>query len=365
MSMSMSRDKKSRGFTMLELMIGMFIFLVLAGAVLAGMAGLQKNYRSNEMRDNTQQRIRATMELMEQEIGEAGLQASTVEGPSAATTGGAPYLYTSNISTGSQTLTLNTSNGLFVGKWMQVDGGANQEQVQLQTVTGAKITATFNTAHTGTATAPVPMYPMGVFPHGVMAGSPGDPSTSSKLVLYGDLHGSGNGLYAVEYTCSAPYLYRQEWNLDAGGTTTGQVPLLDTVSTTANSCYFCWPGSAAAVCSSNYPNTVTPNGTSTPDTVTLQVPSDFPFASFPAGLCSSAANTCNYTMITQVGFTVSTTETDPASGQTLTMSKSFSNIQPRNIIAADNIYLNNKSSTTFFGELQPDPTSLASITNQF
>jgi hypothetical protein len=84
-------------------------------------------------------------------------------------------------------------------------------------------------------------------------------------------------------------------------------------------------------------------------------------------------------MITQVGFTVTTTDTDVTSGtsQTITMTKSFSNIQPRNIIAANNIYsaaITNAANAaaegvtgaTFsrylYGELQPDPPILSSIT---
>jgi prepilin-type N-terminal cleavage/methylation domain-containing protein len=363
----------SRGFTIIEMMIGMAVFLVISGAILQGINGLQKNYRSSEMHNTMQQRLRATMELMAQELGQAGLQASTVDGNGASSTTTAPYTVTAAITaTGSQTVALTSTinatqlQGVFVGQWLQVDGGTNQDPVQVTAVspTGMTITANFGKTHAAGAA----VYPLGVFPHGIMAGSTGDPSTATKLVFYGDLHGAGNGLWAVEYNCAPPNLTRTEWALDVScppdatgctattptGTTT---TLLDTVSTASGSCAFCWPGSTASGCAAS-------GSQPTPTTVTLTAPSNYPTSSttpaFPQ-CTSSGGVTCTYSLITQVSFTITTTESDAASGQTLTMSKSYSNIQPRNIIAANNIIANTTNPTTS-GELQPDPTSLASIT---
>jgi hypothetical protein len=79
-------------------------------------------------------------------------------------------------------------------------------------------------------------------------------------------------------------------------------------------------------------------------------------------------------MITQVGFTITASQTVTISGSTqpITITKSYSNMQPRNIITADNIYksavtaANNavpvgNYATYLFGELQPDPPALASV----
>src|ERR1017187_10103022 len=95
--MSKRTNTNSRGFTLLELMIGMAIFLIISGAVLVGMAKLQQNYRTAEMYTTMQQRLRATMELMAQEIGQAGLQASTAEGANTERDAGtqAPYHFVS------------------------------------------------------------------------------------------------------------------------------------------------------------------------------------------------------------------------------------------------------------------------------
>lgn len=379
--MRKSTHTNSSGFTLVELMIGMAVFLIISGAVLQGLGTMQKSYRSGEMHATMQQRVRGTMELMEQEIGEAGLQASTVEGNNAATTGGAPYTISAvsgqgTFSPGVTTVT-GIFNGIYVGQWLQVDGGANQDPIQVTAVNGTvnppTITALFgNTAGHAAGTV---MYPMGVFPHGIMASGlaanignaadPADPSTSTKLVLFGDLHGSGNGLYAVEYNCAIPTLTRTEWNLDASSPSTAYTR--DTLLNTVTSCAFCWPGNTTtAAC---------PTGAAAPQYVDLQVPAGF------GGPCppGAASGYCRYYMITQVGITITIQDTDTTSGtnQTITMTKSFSNIQPRNIIAANNIF-NIASSTAatgvtdgvtgavyqnyLYGELQPDPTALSSIT---
>lgn len=335
--MSMNLHRNSRGFTLLEMLIGMAIFLIISGAVLTGMSGLQANYRKTEIRTTMQQRMRAAMELMAQEIGQAGLQASTIEGDNLVTTAGAPYLITTAVTTtGSQTATLSTLSGVYVGQWLQVDGGSNQDAIQVtaKNTSNNQITAIFGATHA----ANTPAYPMGVFPHGVVA----EQTTTNKLSIFGDINGSGNGLWAVEYTCPTTFpgsLMRTEWNLlsTTQPPPATSYPLIDNVV----ACSFGWNTS--------------------PDTVTI-----------PDGV---STNTVTYKMITQVGFTITVQENPTISGstQTISITKSYSNIQPRNIIAADNIYqaacatalIKDGSTATYanylHGELQPDPTELASV----
>jgi hypothetical protein len=166
-------------------------------------------------------------------------------------------------------------------------------------------------------------------------------------------------LFAVEYNCAPPNLTRTEWNLDLPIPAPSTNTLLDTVAT--GGCSFCWPGLSG--CDA---------GAATPDFVSLNVPPTYHCMTGVVG------GPCVITMITQVGFTITTTENDVTTGtnQTITMTKSFSNIQPRNVIAADKIY--NSAVTTaanavaegvtgalpqnyLYGELQPDPTILTSI----
>jgi prepilin-type N-terminal cleavage/methylation domain-containing protein len=353
--MSQLTNKNSRGFTILELLIAMAIFLTLSGAILGAMATLQANYRTAEIRTTMDQRLRATMELMAQEIGQAGLQASTVDANSIDITASAPFKITSAvIATGQQQVTMSTTSGVYpyLGEWLQVPAGTQtggspctqQDAIQVLAITGSTVTANFGCLH------PIntPVYPMGVFPHGIYAGSAGDPSTYANLAIYGEFNGPGNGLYAVEYTCPTTTpgsLMRKEWNLaNIAGTGTAY-SLIDNVT-----CYFCWPGTTNTYASC-------PTGTATPDSVTLPTPS----------------GNVTYSMITQIGFTITASETSTISGsnQTVSVTKSYSNIQPRNIIAADKIYkvavtsaanaVPPGSYTTYLtGELQPDPPNTLS-----
>jgi prepilin-type N-terminal cleavage/methylation domain-containing protein len=362
------KNRNARGFTILELMVGMAVFLIISGAVLISMSRMQTNYRTAEINTQMQQQLRETMELMAQEIGQAGLQASTVEGGA---TGGdatfvAPYKLTNgNTATGLQTVALTTATGVFapyVGQWLQVDGGANQEAVQITeippTVAAGSIQANFGILHA----AYTPAYPMGIFPHGILSDQSNPSATGGgKLAMFGEINGSGNGLWAVEYACPATFpgpLTRTVWNLSTNPpAAASKYNLIDNVT----ACYFCWPGVTSAQ------NANCPTGLATPDTVTL-----------PSDACAS--DTCTYSMITQVGFTITALETVIVSGssqsststQNITVTKSYSNVQPRNVITADKIYqaavtsaTNANNGTTYLtylnGELQPDPASLANV----
>lgn len=381
--MSKRANTNSRGFTLLELMIGMTIFLVISGAVLTSMASLQANYRKAEMYTTMEQRLRASMELMAQEIGQAGLQGSTVEGGA---TGGdasytAPFKLSSSTggaitaSTSPQTVEISvatsTGNGTvftpYVGEWLMVDGGSLQEPVQISeippTVATGNIQGLFGNGHAAGTQA----YPMGVFPDGIVSAQ----STATKLAMYGEMNGTGNGLYAVEYTCPTPVsgvqagsLTRTEWNLGSSPLTATSYPLIDNVTL----CYFCWPGGPG----------FSPNGTNLcPTTAAPNNDS--------VSLPNAVGGTDTYSIITQIGFTVTVTENTTIQGgnaQPISITKSYSNIQPRNLITAYNIFqaacqssvndgnatvgtTNCPSSTNYAGflkgELQPDPAVIASV----
>ncbi len=243
--------------------------------------------------------------------------------------------------------------------------------------TATTITANFGETHTTNAPN-TPAYPMGVFPHGILSDqSNASPNGGGKLAMFGEINGSGNGLWAVEYTCPTTFpgpLTRTAWNLATGAAAT-KYNLIDNVT----ACYFCWPGVPSTV------NSSCPQGAATPDTVTLAVD---PLIACPATGTNptqppAGSGYCTYPMITQVGFTITALENVTISGSTqpVSVTKSYSNIQPRNIIAADKIYnvactsaiaAGNVSctlattpyqtyATYLFGELQPDPPALASV----
>lgn len=379
-------NRNSRGFTILELMIGMAIFLIISGAVLIGMGQYQVNYRKTEISTQMQQQLRSTMELMAAEIGQAGLQASTVEG--GATGGDAtfatPYRITPAVtaSTTPQSVALTLGTGVFspyVGQWLMVDGGTKQEAVQVTAIGTGTITGAFGISHAANTAA----YPMGVFPHGILAnpsGTPADPSNGTagtatvgggKLALFGEINGGGNGLWAVEYACPATYpgpLTRSTWSLSAYNPSGSPVMpakttynLIDNVTV----CYFCWQGV----------NSVTTVNSNCPATDSAAAPT----VTLPVGTGSTPV----YSIITGVGFTITAQETVTISGSTqnVSVTKSYSNIQPRNLITANNI-LNSaigsaitagactSASTCSYtnyaaylnGELQPDPAALTYLT---
>jgi len=200
--------------------------------------------------------------------------------------------------------------------------------------TSATITATFGLVHTTGR----PAYPMGVFPDGIVYAQ----STATKLAMYGDINGSGNGLYAVKYTCPTVFpgsLTRTEWSLPT--LTATSYPLIDNVT----ACSFTYTTSTAPAC--------------------------------PASTVALPPLNVSINMVTQVGFTITATETptlvDTGATLPISITKSYSNIQPRNIIAANNIYIaacntatakdgTNSTFTKYLnGELQPDPTVIASV----
>jgi len=370
----MGNNRNSRGFSILELMIGMAVFLVVSGSILIAMSQLQANYRTTEVSTQMQQQLRSTMELMAAEIGQAGLQASTVEG---GMTGGdatftTPYKLTIP-STGLNNVAVNiaSASGVFspyVGQWLMVDGGIYQEPVQVQGIQGATspcgtvpanyICGNFQNPHT--VNTPTAAYPMGVFPHGILSDQSNPSATGAgKLAMFGEINGSGNGLWAVEYACPPTFpgpLTRTVWSVNPFGAAT-KYNLIDNVT----ACYFCWPG----VTTAQNPNC--PAGAVAPQTVTLY-----------NGVTASSTST--YSIITQVGFTITAMEPVTISGSTqnITVTKSYSNVQPRNLVTANNIYnaAVNSAITAgtctapcpyniyagwLIGELQPDPPNLASI----
>jgi hypothetical protein len=222
---------------------------------------------------------------------------------------------------------------------------------------------------------------MGVFPHGILSEqSNATSSGGGKLAMFGEVNGSGNGLWAVEYTCPTTFpgpLTRTVWSVNPLGSGT-KYNLIDNVS----ACYFCWPGVPSTV------NANCPTGPAAPDTVTLAVDPAIACPTYPSYTSitqpTAGSGYCTYLMITQVGFTITVTEPVTISGtsQNVTVTKSYSNVQPRNLVTADNIYKTACASALSYGasactlattpytnyaqylagELQPDPPNLASIT---
>jgi len=83
------RRTQQSGFTLLEMLISLALILVLSGSILGGMGDMQKTYRHNEIRSVLNGQMRAVLEMMAQEVGQAGLPASGMAGNTIYTGSGA------------------------------------------------------------------------------------------------------------------------------------------------------------------------------------------------------------------------------------------------------------------------------------
>jgi type II secretory pathway pseudopilin PulG len=331
------RHNRAAGFTLLEMMLSTALFLGISSLILGGMISVVRNYRSLEIRNALEQRMRSAFELMAQEIGQAGLQASGLDVSGLV----APLAnITQTItSTGSKTVTVDKIGGIFQGASLVVNDGTNQETVvvtAMSTTSPYSITANFALTHTGAST---PLYAPGVFPGGILApdytaSPPRYSSTRSQLMIFGDVNAVGNALVLVRYACPTTFpgaIQRTEWDVATGTWTTpsaGPTPLLDNVT----------------ACSFTYP-----------DDPLLAHPIDLTQAPYTASWTDSGGTVRGpFKMVPSVGITITATSqtNDPISNKPFQLTKSFLNIQPRNVLAAiEQVTAGNTS------ELQPTPTT--------
>ncbi|HEX4785161.1 MAG TPA: prepilin-type N-terminal cleavage/methylation domain-containing protein [Candidatus Sulfotelmatobacter sp.] len=295
--------ERNKGFSLLELMVAIAILLTVSGAALYGLAFFQTNYSSTSLRQNLHASMRSATELLEQEVGQAGLLTGlpgvstiTITAPATVSASAAP-----------QIVTLSSTTNMFVGEKLLVDLDANQESVAITAIAGSTITGVFTNPHSSGALVSL----VGVFPQGVMT-----TSTATQLQLIGDINSDGN-LYYVVYNCNpsatAPY-----------GTLTRSITQLPAIAASAADTLVqsVIPNPSGAACFTYGPtNSVTVNGTT-------------------------------YQFITSVGITVTTqsSQPDPQTKQYVSMTKSFLNVTPRNVL-----YGYNLATAKLTGRLQPLP----------
>jgi prepilin-type N-terminal cleavage/methylation domain-containing protein len=339
---SNQRESRETGFSLLELLVSLSVFVVISGITIGSLGSYQQNYRSSEIRVALEQKMRAALELMAQEISQAGLQPSGVDtdglGAPLATVAAASCTGTQKTcitgSPSAQWVNVTTVGGIYVGEYLRIDAGpgpdcytsSNCEDVAVLAVSAgppAQIRAIFQYTHNaqtiGSTVYPTPIYGMGAYPQGIVppgltSPPPSGGSSSSQLEIFGDLNGVGNSLQAVIYACPAtfPGPFKRTLYDATTGSQISSINLIDNVT----ACQFTYPA--------------------TP----------FPTVSV-AGTTES--------VVTSVGVSVTAQSTmnDPQTAQPITVTKSFLNIQPRNIVAAFN-----EASGTVANELQPNPGTL-------
>jgi len=177
-------------------LISVAIILLLMSAVFPFINQSQKTFQGNQVTAEANQSARAALEVISQEIGQAGYNPNLNNNRTSS----------ANItaSASAQCATLNSINKINPGDWLYVDTGPNEELVQVLSNSSTpsspcsasnQIQAVFSFNHTGGTTAfPLISYKM---PYGVGIIQGSGTSTDQRLEFFGDLNQDGVIRYAV------------------------------------------------------------------------------------------------------------------------------------------------------------------------
>jgi len=184
------------GFSLMELLVSVAIIALLMSAVFPFLFQSQKKYQDNLVVSEANQSARAALEVMSQEIGQAGFNPNFT---SAKISSAAVVVNPSP-----QCLTLSDINQINPGDWVSVDTGPNYELVQVlstSTVSGTpcsspnQIQAVFLMSHNGSTTPfPVITYKM---PYGSGILQTTGTSNDQRLEFFGDINQDGIIRYMV------------------------------------------------------------------------------------------------------------------------------------------------------------------------
>ena len=272
----MATRHSQRGFTLPELLVSVSLMLVLMGTVTTLLVKSAETHRTVWNRTEMHSAVRGATELMQQEVGQAGLVAL----PAAVT-------ITADSGLGVQTVGVTSSTGMFVGEQLVIGTGDDSETITLTNVAAGQITASFQTNHPATTSITA----IGGFPGGIVPPNMANGSTGNVLKLFGDVNSDGRMVY-VEYTCDTANkkLYRN---------VTGFAAMIKP------------PLASALVLLSNIvPN---PNGT-------------------PCFIYQTATVNANtYVLDVAITLTVQTQEVDNVTKQFQTETKTLLNVSPRNV----------------------------------
>jgi len=281
----------STGFSILELAVSLLVLSIIVSGVVYAATNFQKSYGRSSLQTDMYENVRGVAELMEQEIGQAGLLSLPSTTLSAAITANAT----------AQAASVSSTTSMFVGENLLVDAGSTSEELVAVTAIG---TSTFSGIFTKAHASGAPVTVLGVFPNGVVVPGTTDGSTSvtepgvSTLNLFGDINADGSLVY-VRYTCSTS---------STPGTLTRSINVIT-------------PGVTTGISNQTLLSTLVPNPGGT--------------ACFQYTTATVTVGSTTYTFVTNIGVTLSvrTLREDPLTGQYLTMTKSFLDMSPRNILA--------------------------------
>jgi prepilin-type N-terminal cleavage/methylation domain-containing protein len=190
------RQDFESGFSLIEMMVSVAIIVLLMSAVFPFLFQAQKKYQNNQVVSESNQSARAAMEVMTQEIGQAGFN------PNFTTAKTSSSVVAVNSSP--QCVTLSDINEINPGDWLTVDTGANHELVQVLSTsnvagtpcgTSNQIDAVFLMSHNGSTTPfPVISYKM---PYGSGILQTTGTSSDQRLEFFGDINQDGIIRYVV------------------------------------------------------------------------------------------------------------------------------------------------------------------------
>jgi len=191
-----SHQNAATGFSLVEMMVSVGIVVLLMSAVFPFLFQSQKKYQNNQVVSEANQSARAAMEVMTQEIGQAGFNPNFT---SAKTSNN-----TVAVSSSPQCVTLSDINEINPGDWLAVDTGPNHELVQVlstSNVSGTpcsapnQIDAVFLMSHDGSTTPfPVISYNM---PYGSGILQTTGTSSDQRLEFFRDINQDGVIRYVV------------------------------------------------------------------------------------------------------------------------------------------------------------------------
>ena len=270
------------GFSLAESLTALSILLIVASVVSTGLVRMTEAQGTIWNRTEMHSGVRSATELLQQEVGQAGL--ITLPGP--------VTLLTAVTGTGSQVVNLSSVAGMFVGELLTIDAGVNRETAKITAINAAssQVTATFIDTHPLNS----PISVLGGFANGIVPTNVANGSTATVLKMFGDINGDGSMVY-IEYTCDtvAGNLYRNVMPINAAAkqaVTASQV-LLNNIQ----------PNPGGAACFTYQQQTVAPDTFVTDVAITL---------------------------------TVQTQQKDPVTKQYQKETKALLNVSPRNVFNA-------------------------------
>ncbi|MFB3922210.1 MAG: PilW family protein [Terriglobia bacterium] len=188
------------GFSALEMLVSVAIITLLMSSIVPFLVQAQKKFQGNSVISESNHGTRAALEIMTQEIGQAGFNPNFIPHKTcsvAVTASAAP-----------QCVPISDLNMVYPGDWLSVDVGGNNEFVKVigTTSTGAcvganQVQAVFQVNHSGTP-FPLLSYKM-PYPSGILQGT--GTSDDHTLKFFGDINADGSIQYVVySLTAASP-----------------------------------------------------------------------------------------------------------------------------------------------------------------